>query len=206
MKTYTLDQSNLDKEKKSIMLMYGITLLVLVAIAVSINWGRDTMQSLVWLIPLMAGMYVFMGFRSYKQRKDFYQGYRLDLTEDMLIQNQPRMRELKFALADITNVEVQKKGLLISIKQAKNVLGVSKDTMKVDDYEELKDTLLDWVKQNSSESEPGMRSLEDQPIEGAFEEIVEDTEELVDEAAEGVKEAFQDVAEDVSEDLVDDQT
>ena len=206
MKTYTLDQSNLDKEKKSIMLMYGITLLVLVAIAVSINWGRDTMQSLVWLIPLMAGMYVFMGFRSYKQRKDFYQGYRLDLTEDMLIQNQPRMRELKFALADITNVEVQKKGLLISIKQAKNVLGVSKDTMKVEDYEELKDTLLDWVKQNSSESEQGMRSLEDQPIEGAFDEMVEDTEDLVDEAAEDAEEAVEDVAEDVSEDLVDDQT
>jgi transglutaminase/protease-like cytokinesis protein 3 len=206
MKTYTLDQSNLDKEKKSIMLMYGITLLVLVAIAVSINWGRDTMQSLVWLIPLMAGMYVFMGFRSYKQRKDFYQGYKLELTEDMLIQNQPRMRELKFALADITNVEVQKKGLLISIKQAKNVLGVSKDTMKVEDYEELKDTLLDWVKQNSSESEQGMRSLEDQPIEGAFDEMVEDTEDLVDEAAEHDEEAVQDVAEDVSEDLVDDQT
>jgi len=206
MKTYTLDQSNLDKEKKSIMLMYGITLLVLVAIAVSINWGRDTMQSLVWLIPLMAGMYVFMGFRSYKQRKDFYQGYKLELTEDMLIQNQPRMRELKFALADITNVEVQKKGLLISIKQAKNVLGVSKDTMKVDDYEELKDTLLDWVKQNSSESEQGMRSLEDQPIEGAFDEMVEDTEDLVDEAAEDAEEAVEDVAEDVSEDLVDDQT
>ena len=206
MKTYTLDQSNLDKEKKSIMLMYGITLLVLVAIAVSINWGRDTMQSLVWLIPLMAGMYVFMGFRSYKQRKDFYQGYKLDLTEDMLIQNQPRMRELKFSLADITNVEVQKKGLLISIKQAKNVLGVSKDTMKVDDYEELKDTLLDWVKQNSSESEQGMRSLEDQPIEGASDEMVEDTEDLVDEAAEDAEEAVEDVAEDVSEDLVDDQT
>ena len=206
MKTYTLDQSNLDKEKKSIMLMYGITLLVLVAIAVSINWGRDTMQSLVWLIPLMAGMYAFMGFRSYKQRKDFYQGYKLELTEDMLIQNQPRMRELKFALADITNVEVQKKGLLISIKQAKNVLGVSKDTMKVEDYEELKDTLLDWVKQNSSESEQGMRSLEDQPIEGAFDEMVEDTEDLVDEAAEHDEEAVQDVAEDVSEDLVDDQT
>ena len=206
MKTYTLDQSNLDKEKKSSMLMYGITLLVLVAIAVSINWGRDTMQSLVWLIPLMAGMYVFMGFRSYKQRKDFYQGYRLDLTEDMLIQNQPRMRELKFALADITNVEVQKKGLLISIKQAKNVLGVSKDTMKVEDYEELKDTLLDWVKQNSSESEQGMRSLEDQPIEGAFDEMVEDTEDLVDEAAEDAEEAVEDVAEDVSEDLLDDQT
>ena len=206
MKTYTLDQSNLDKEKKSIMLMYGITLLVLVAIAVSINWGRDTMQSLVWLIPLMAGMYVFMGFRSYKQRKDFYQGYKLELTEDMLIQNQPRMRELKFALADITNVEVQKKGLLISIKQAKNVLGVSKDTMKVEDYEELKDTLLDWVKQNSSESEQGMRSLEDQPIEGAFDEMVEDTEDLVDEAAEDAEEAVEDVAEDVSEDLVDDQT
>lgn len=206
MKTYTLDQSNLDKEKKSIMLMYGITLLVLVAIAVSINWGRDTMQSLVWLIPLMAGMYVFMGFRSYKQRKDFYQGYKLELTEDMLIQNQPRMRELKFALADITNVEVQKKGLLISIKQAKNVLGVSKDTMKVEDYEELKDTLLDWVKQNSSESEQGMRSLEDQPIEGAFDEMVEDTEDLVDEAAEDAEEAVEDVAEDVSEDLLDDQT
>jgi hypothetical protein len=151
MKTYTLDQSQLNKEKKSIILMYGITLLILIALAVSINWGRDTMQSLLWLIPLMAAMYVFMGFRSYKQRKAFYEGYSIQLTEDELIQNQPRMRELKFALADVTNVEMQKKGLLVSIKQAKNVLGISKETMKPADFDEIKNTLMDWAKRNTSQ-------------------------------------------------------
>jgi hypothetical protein len=183
MKTYTLDQSKLDKEKKSIILMYGITLLVLVAIAVSINWGRETMQSLLWLVPLMAAMYVFMGFRSYKQRKAFYEGYSLQLTEDMLVQNQPRMRELKFALADITNVEVQQKGLMVSIKQAKNVLGISKDTMKAADYEELKDTLIDWVKRNTSQQEERMALLEDQPIETVVDVVTDVAEAAADEVA-----------------------
>ena len=192
MKTYKLDQSQLDKEKKSIILMYGITLLVLVALAVSINYGRETMQSLLWLIPLMAGMYVFMGFRSYKQRKAFYEGYSLELTEDTLLQNQPRMRELKFALADITNVEVQKKGMLVSIKQAKNVLGISKDTMKANDYEELKDTLIDWAKRNSSQNEESMAHLEDQPIDAEFSEVSETTEEVVEDVA--------DTADDLSDD------
>lgn len=180
MKTYSLDQSKLDREKKSILLMYGITLLVLIAIAVSINWGRETMQSLLWLVPLMATMYIYMGFRSYKQRKTFYESYSLQLTEDMLIQNQPRMRELKFALADITNVEVQPKGLLISIKQAKNVLGISKDTLRPADYEELKDTLLDWGKRNSSQNEAPMVQLEAQPNEPVVENVIDIPEEPTD--------------------------
>ncbi|MGB4595172.1 MAG: hypothetical protein WBI14_04645 [Anaerolineaceae bacterium] len=203
MKTYKLDQSKLDKEKKSIILMYGITLLVLIAIAVSINWGKETMQSLMWLVPLMAAMYIFMGFRSYKQRKDFYENYTLELTEDTLAQNQPKMRELKFALADITNVEVQSKGTLISIRQAKNVLGISKDTMKLADYEELKDTLLDWVKRNSSQTEQPMVQLEDQPIEGAFSDVVEEADNSGDEVAEIAEETANDVAE-TADDLADD--
>lgn len=177
MKTYRLDQSKLDKEKKSIILMYGITLLVLVAIAVSINWGRDTMQSLLWLVPLMAAMYVFMGFRSFKQRKAFYEDYSLQLTEDdMLLQNQPRMRELKFALPDITNVEVQKKGILVSIKQAKNVLGISQDTMKPADYEELKETLMGWAKRNTSQQEVPMLELDGQPADTVADEIADPAE------------------------------
>lgn len=203
MKTYKLDQSKLDKEKKSIILMYGITLLVLIAIAVSINWGKETMQSLMWLVPLMAAMYIFMGFRSYKQRKDFYENYTLELTEDTLAQNQPKMRELKFALADITNVEVQSKGTLISIRQAKNVLGISKDTMKLADYEELKDTLLDWVKRNSSQTEQPIVQLEDQPIEGAFSDVVEEADNSGDEVAEIAEETAKDVAE-TADDLADD--
>lgn len=181
MKTYTLDQSKLDKEKKSIIMMYGITLLVLFAIAVSINWGRDTMQSLLWLVPLMAAMYVFMGIRSFKQRKAFYEGYSLQLTEDMLLQNQPRMRELKLALSDITNVEVQKKGMLVSIKQAKNVLGISQDTMKPVDYEELKETLMGWAQRNTSQQEEPMQPLEDQPADTVADEVADAAEAATEE-------------------------
>ena len=196
MKTYRLDQSQLDKEKKSIILMYGITLLVLVALAVSINYGRETMQSLLWLIPLMAGMYIFMGFRSFKQRKDFYENYSLQLTEDTLIQNQPRMKELKFALADITNVEVQKKGMLVSIKQAKNVLGITNSTMKASEYEELKDTLIDWAKRNNSQNEVPMSQLKDQPIDAEFGEAIE----TADEAAVNAADASQDDVDDLEDD------
>lgn len=188
MKTYTLDQSQLNKEKKSIILMYGITLLILIALAVSINWGRDTMQSLLWLIPLMAAMYVFMGFRSYKQRKAFYEGYSIQLTEDELIQNQPRMRELKFALSDVTNVEMQKKGLLVSIKQAKNVLGISKETMKPADFDEIKNTLMDWAKHNTSQQEDAVVDFETLPAETVID--VTDAAEEISETAQASADDF----------------
>ncbi|NLW72661.1 MAG: hypothetical protein GXY37_07250 [Chloroflexi bacterium] len=194
MKTYTLDQSQLAKEKKSIILMYGITLLVLIAIAVSINWGRETMRSLLWLIPMMIAMYVFMGIRSYKQRKAFYEGYKLELFDDTLVQNQPRMSELKFPLSDITNVEVQKKGMLISIKQAKNVLGVSKDVMKEGDYEELKTLLTSWAERNAAQAETVVDDAIEQAEESG-ETVVESTKEVVDD----IKEFIADKAEDVAE-------
>ncbi|HNY83684.1 MAG TPA: hypothetical protein PKK82_02410 [Anaerolineaceae bacterium] len=194
MKTYTLDQSQLAKEKKSIILMYGITLLVLIAIAVSINWGRETMRSLLWLIPMMIAMYVFMGIRSYKQRKAFYEGYKLELFDDTLVQNQPRMSELKFPLSDITNVEVQKKGMLISIKQAKNVLGVSKDVMKEGDYEELKTLLTSWAERNAAQAETVVDDAIEQAEESG-ETVVESTKEVVDD----IKEFITDKAEDVAE-------
>ncbi len=194
MKTYTLDQSQLAKEKKSIILMYGITLLVLIAIAVSINWGRETMRSLLWLIPMMIAMYVFMGIRSYKQRKAFYEGYKLELFDDTLVQNQPRMSELKFPLSDITNVEVQKKGMLISIKQAKNVLGVSKDVMKEGDYEELKTLLTSWAERNAAQAETVVDDAIEQAEESG-ETVVESAKEVVDD----IKEFIADKAEDVAE-------
>lgn len=188
MKTYTLDQSQLEKEKKSIIMMYGITMIVLIVLAVSINFGRDTMQSLVWLIPLMAAMYVFMGIRSYRQRKDFYEGYSLQITEDALIQNQPRMRELKFLLSDITTVDDQKRGIVVSIKQARNVLGISKDTMFPADFEELKATLMGWASKNSSDETPIPAQLNDSEVE----EGLKAPEQPADEVEEPAEDTAQD--------------
>lgn len=194
MKTYTPDQTQLAKEKKSIILMYGITLLILIAIAVSINWGRETMRSLLWLIPMMIAMYVFMGIRSYKQRKAFYEGYKLEVSDDTLIQNQPRMSELKFPLSDITNVEVQKKGMLISIKQARNVLGISKDVMKEGDYEELKTLLTSWAERNTTQSETAVEDTIDQ-AEAEADSAVESAREALDDAKEFVTDKAEDAAE-----------
>ena len=70
MKTYRLDPAKLPAQKKTLTLVYGITFLVMAALSIGINWNRDSMKSLVWMIPLIAALFVYSGLRAYKQRKE----------------------------------------------------------------------------------------------------------------------------------------
>jgi len=81
--------------------VYGITFLVMIAIALALNWGQETMRSLLWMIPLMAILFVYSGNRAYKQRKKLWEDYSLELYDDYLVQNQPNYPELRLNKDDL---------------------------------------------------------------------------------------------------------
>jgi len=81
--------------------VYGITFLVMIAIALALNWGQETMRSLLWMIPLMAILFVYSGNRAYKQRKILWENYSLELYDTYLVQNQPNYPELRLNKDDL---------------------------------------------------------------------------------------------------------
>ncbi len=145
MKTYRLDKSKLPQEKKKLWMVYGISFLVMVVLSFALNWGKETVKSLTWMLPLMLAMFTYFGIQAYKQRKDLWSTYKLDIFDDHLVQTQPKFPDLKLNWQDLTSIEEKKFGLLVSSKQGRNILVVPR-LMAEGDYAEVKTVLEGWLR------------------------------------------------------------
>jgi len=162
MKTYRLDPAKLPQQKNTILKVYGITFLVLVAISVALNWGQETMRSLLWMIPLIAILFVYSGNRAYKQRKQLWENYSLELYDDHLIQNQPRYPELRLNKSDLLSATEKKYGMLISAKQGKDILVIT-NYLPDEDYQEVVQTLKGWIAENQAAAQSEAPAPEETP-------------------------------------------
>ncbi|HBG60165.1 MAG TPA: hypothetical protein DDW97_05245 [Anaerolineaceae bacterium] len=163
MKTYRLDPAKLPQQKNTILKVYGITFLVLVAISVALNWGQETMRSLLWMIPLIAILFVYSGNRAYKQRKELWENYSLELYDDYLIQNQPRYPELRLNKSDLLSATEKKYGMLISAKQGKDILVIT-NFLPDEDYQEVVQTLKGWIAENQAAAQAEAPAPEETPL------------------------------------------
>ena len=175
MKTYRLDPAKLPQQKNTILKVYGITFLVLVAISVALNWGQETMRSLLWMIPLIAILFVFSGNRAYKQRKQLWENYSLELYDDHLIQNQPRYPELRLNKSDLLSATEKKYGMLISAKQGKDILVIT-NYLPDEDYQEVVQTLKGWIAENEAATQAEAPAPEETPQHEAEEKLPEEPE------------------------------
>ena len=175
MKTYRLDPAKLPQQKNTILKVYGITFLVLVAISVALNWGQETMRSLGWMIPLIAILFVFSGNRAYKQRKELWENYSLELYDDHLIQNQPRYPELRLNKSDLLSATEKKYGMLISAKQGKDILVIT-NYLPDEDYQEVVQTLKGWIAENQAAAQSEAPAPEETPQLEAEEKLPEEPE------------------------------
>ena len=175
MKTYRLDTAKLPQQKNTILKVYGITFLVLVAISVALNWGQETMRSLLWMIPLIAILFVFSGNRAYKQRKELWENYSLELHDDYLVQNQPRYPELRLNKSDLLSATEKKYGMLISAKQGKDILVIT-NYLPDEDYQEVVQTLKGWIAQNQAAAQAEVPAPEETPQLEAEEKLPEEPE------------------------------
>jgi hypothetical protein len=181
MKTYRLDPAKLPQQKNTILKVYGITFLVLVAISVALNWGQETMRSLLWMIPLIAILFVYSGNRAYKQRKELWENYSLELSDDTLIQNQPRYPELRLNKSDLLSATEKKYGMLISAKQGKDILVIT-NYLPDEDYQEVVQTLKGWIAENQAAAQAEAPTPEETPqleTEQKLPEELEPEEEIL---------------------------
>ncbi len=152
MKSYHLDPEKFNKEKRNITGIYGFIMFILTGIFVWMVWKKEiNMSSLLILVAFLA-MLVHTAYRSVKQRKQFFEGYRLELDENKLSQSQPNFPELIINRDEIKSVLENRSGLIISTTKAPNVLGITKD-LRDEDYQEIKKILLSWVSIAKSESQ-----------------------------------------------------
>ena len=175
MKTYRLDPAKLPQQKNTILKVYGITFLVLVAISVALNWGQETMRSLLWMIPLIAILFVYSGNRAYKQRKELWANYSLELYDDHLIQNQPRYPELRLNKSDLLSATEKKYGMLISAKQGKDILVIT-NFLPDEDYQEVVQTLKGWIAENQAATQAEAPAPEETPQLEAEQNLPEEPE------------------------------
>ena len=175
MKTYRLDPAKLPQQKNTILKVYGITFLVLVAISVAPNWGQETMRSLLWMIPLIAILFFYSGNRAYKQRKELWENYSLELYDDHLIQNQPRYPELRLNKSDLLSATEKKYGMLISAKQGKDILVIT-NFLPDEDYQEVVQTLKGWIAENQAVAQAEAPAPEETPQLEAEQNLPEEPE------------------------------
>jgi hypothetical protein len=134
---------------------------VLVAVSLALNWGRETMRSLIWMIPLMAALFVYSGSRAYRQRKTLWENYSLELYDDYLVQNQPNYPELRLNKDDLLSSTEKKYGTLISAKQGKDILVIT-NYLSDQDYREVVDTLNSWIAENQQITRPEALTIEEE--------------------------------------------
>ncbi len=146
MKVYRLDPEKFSKARRSIILLYIITGIVLIIAAVWMNWEQLSTSGFMSLmiIPLIVVLFGFSAWRAIKQRQQHWQEYILQIDDDSIIQSQPRMPELRVKSSDITAVRETKFGLVLSTERYRNLFGISKD-LRDEDYEDVKAKVMSWV-------------------------------------------------------------
>lgn len=149
MKTYKLDPAKLPAQKKTLILVYGITFVIMAAISVAINWNRDSMRSLLWMIPLIAALFVYSGWRAYQQRKLLWEEYTFSVSEEGMVLHQPKYPELKLSKADITGIEDVKNGTYVSTTRGRRLFAITK-LFPDADYSEMRALMLRWIDENKN--------------------------------------------------------
>jgi len=149
MKAYYLDPKKFPKQKKNLILLYGSTGIFLVIATIIMNRSGQLVGTQLFVLPLMLLFIAYSSYRAIKQRKQFWDEYKLEIGEKVLVQNQPRYPELRINSEDINSIVENKFGLVISTTKYNNLLGITKDLPDAD-YLEVKEILQDWLDQNQS--------------------------------------------------------
>ena len=135
-KNYFLDPNKLAKQKRNIVLLYGITgivALVIIFVIQRLTGNTEPAWLAIVAIPILL---VLVAARSIHQRTELWEHYILTLEDEVFIQNQPSYPETRVALSSITDTEETKEGLYLKSKQGTRIFGIPVQ-LKDDEYAEL---------------------------------------------------------------------
>ena len=149
-KIFRLDPKQLNKQKRNIILLYGISGLIAAAFMFYSQRSSGTDRNPWLLIGVLVLMMVYFGVRSFRQRKELWDGYFLELSEDSLIQSQPKYPESRLALKNITDIEEGREGLWLSTRQGRRLF-IIPIYLPEADYQFLKVLVYEYQKSNKAE-------------------------------------------------------
>lgn len=147
MKSYRLDPDKLKEQKRNVILMYGITLVILMVIYYFMYRGQGLNSQTYLMLGLIVVMFVVFGWNALRQRKVIWDQYEIIVDETGIRQKQPKAADIFLPRVDITGSKESKFGLTLMVNEGKPVLGIPK-MLTPADYEEIKGIVAGWL-QNS---------------------------------------------------------
>ncbi|MEL7625495.1 MAG: hypothetical protein AAGU15_01375 [Anaerolineaceae bacterium] len=170
-KTYFLDPNKLAKQKRSVILLYGITgviaLVVIFALQSIGGTGKPPWLAII-AIPILL---VLVAVRSIRQRSDIWEHYTLTLEDGVFVQNQPNYPETRVPLGSVIATEETKEGLYLNSKQGTRIFGIPRQ-LKDEDYEELSKIVKDTLAARET-TEPEVENSVETAAERSVEEAAE---------------------------------
>ncbi len=145
MKSYHLDPDKLKQQKRNIILMYGITLVVLLVLNYFMYRGREVSTNNFLMLGLIVVMFAFFGWNALRQRQAIWDQYEIIVDETGIRQTQPKAAEIFLPRADITDAKESKFGLTLMAKAGQPVMGIPK-LLTPADYEEIKGIVTGWLR------------------------------------------------------------
>lgn len=145
MKSYRLDPEKLKEQKRNVMLMYGITLVLLMIIYYFMYRGQGLNSQTYLMLGLIVVMFVFFGWNALRQRQAIWDKYEIVVDETGIKQSQPKAADIFLPRAEITGVKETKFGMTLMVKDQHPVLGVPK-MLTPEDYEEIRGIVDGWLK------------------------------------------------------------
>lgn len=146
MKSYRLDPEKLKEQKRNVILMYGITLVVLLVIYYFMNREQGLTSQTYLMLGLIVVMFVVFGWNALRQRQAIWDQYELTVDETGIGQKQPKAADMFLPKAEITSVKESKFGLTLMVKEKQPVIGIPK-MLTSGDYEEIKGIVEGWLRE-----------------------------------------------------------
>lgn len=145
MKSYRLDPEKLKEQKRNIILMYSITLVVLLVLNFFLYRGREVNTNTFLMLGLIVVMFAFFGWNAIRQRQTLWDQYELIVDETGIRQKQPKAAEIFLPRVEITDAKESKYGLTLMVKDKQPVMGIPKMLASAD-YEEIKAIVNGWLR------------------------------------------------------------
>lgn len=140
MKIYRMDPNKFPQERMTILRMYWGTLLLLCVASLVFITLRNLPLSSLWWLPIIAALLLYYMSNAIRNAQRLIDEYTLEWDGETLKQNTPGMPEMLLRAADISHLELTKRGLELSTTTHHNLLTIP-DGLSESDLAELKEVL-----------------------------------------------------------------
>ena len=143
MKTYQLDPEKFPRIRRNIILSY--IFLALIGLGVVYLYIREDLFGQAWtLIPFVCLVFIAGGWFALRQRRKYWEEFRLRIKDDALYFQAPNLPEARIQRKYITGVKEVRNGLILATPGRANTLLVPRD-LPDEDFQEIKGIFEEWA-------------------------------------------------------------